>query len=211
MKKKLLIFPLGGNGLEALDCLGDEFELLGFIDDDAQKQGVHPLGFKVYGREVIQRFPESYVLLVQGGPDNFRQRPQVLDSFEIPTERFATVIHPQACVSPLAQVGYNCVIMAGVVLTFNAKLGNHVCVLPNSVIHHDTQIGDYTLIGSQVVVAGHTIIGANSYIGSNSSIINNITVGDQVLVGLGSNVIRSISSGMKIAGNPAKPLGNSKG
>ncbi|MCK7470637.1 MAG: hypothetical protein MZU95_07475 [Desulfomicrobium escambiense] len=30
---RLLIFPCNGNGLEALDCLGDAFRCIGFIDD----------------------------------------------------------------------------------------------------------------------------------------------------------------------------------
>lgn len=205
-KQKLLIFPLGGNGLEALDCLDDFWELIGYIDDDPAKQGKHSLGFSVFSREALQQFPDAQLLAVQGSPTSFRNRKQVIDSFKIPVERFATVIHPRANVSKHAQIGYNCLLMAGVTLTFNAKLCNHVCILPNSVVHHDTQIGDYTLLGSNVVVAGHTSIGANCYVGSRTSIINGITVGENTLVGMGSNVIRNIESNAKVVGNPVKYL-----
>ena len=38
-RKKLVIFPYNGNGIEALDCINDdEFELIGFIDDDKNKK-----------------------------------------------------------------------------------------------------------------------------------------------------------------------------
>jgi len=205
-KQPLLIFPLGGNGLEALDCMGDQWELVGYIDDDPQKQGKHPLGFEVFSRDALQQFPEAQLLAVQGGPDNFLRRKQIIQAFEISPERFATVIHPRANLSKHAQVGYNCLLMAGVTLTFNAQLKNHICVLPNTVIHHDTCIDDYTLIGSQVVVAGHTTIGENCYIGSRSSVINNITIGKSTLVGMGSNVIDSVKPHSKVVGNPAKYL-----
>ncbi|OJJ23545.1 acetyltransferase [marine bacterium AO1-C] len=205
-KNKLLIFPLGGNGLEALDCLGDYWELIGYIDDDSQKQGRHPLGFNVFSRDALLQFPDAQLLAVQGGPDNFRKRKQVIEDFDVPMERFATVIHPSANLSKHVKIGYNCLLMAGVTLTFNAHIENHVCVLPNSVIHHDTHIGNYTLIGSNVVVAGHTSIGENCYIGSRSSIINNITIGESTLVGMGSNVIDHVRANAKVAGNPAKYL-----
>ena len=32
MKKKLLIFPFNGNGLEALDCIDKNYEFIGFVD-----------------------------------------------------------------------------------------------------------------------------------------------------------------------------------
>jgi hypothetical protein len=37
--RPLLIFPCNGNGLKALDCLGDANELIGFVDDTPEKQG----------------------------------------------------------------------------------------------------------------------------------------------------------------------------
>ena len=37
--RPLLIFPCNGNGLEALDCLGDAYRCVGFVDDTPEKQG----------------------------------------------------------------------------------------------------------------------------------------------------------------------------
>jgi UDP-perosamine 4-acetyltransferase len=96
--------------------------------------------------------------------------------------------------------------MAGVVITSNAKIGDHVCILPNSVVHHDSIVENYSLVGSGVVIAGGTVVHQNCYIGSRSSLINGITVGEFTLVGMGSNVVSSIESHSVIVGNPAKPL-----
>ena len=65
--------------------------------------------------------------------------------------------------------------MAGVVVTSNARIGDHVCILPNTVMHHDVTIGDRCLIGSNVTIAGGVALGENCYIGSGSSIMNGIT------------------------------------
>lgn len=204
--KQLLIFPFNGNGLEALSCLGDTFEFIGFMDDTPEKQGHNALGFQVYSRKALQDFPEALVLAVPGSPLSYLGRQPVIESLGIPAERFATVVHPKADVSGLAKIGKNTLIMSGAVLTSNCIIGNHVCILPNTVIHHDSQIGDYCLLGSNVTVAGNTSIGNTCYIGSGTSIINGIHIGEKTLIGIGSNVIRSIGPELKAVGNPARLL-----
>lgn len=204
--KELFIFPFNGNGLEALNCLTEEYRFIGFIDDTPSKQGKHDLGFEVFSRAVIKDFPEAQILAVPGSPQTFIQRHEHIASLQLPIERFATIIHPRASISPISRIGYNVLIMAGVVLTSNCTIGNHVCILPNTVVHHDSVIGDYTLVGSNVTVAGYTTIGKNCYVGSGTSIINGIVIGDYTLIGMGSNVIKSIPANSKIVGNPARAI-----
>lgn len=207
MRKKLIIFPFNGNGLEALDCIDDKkFEFIGFVDDTKEKQEKQINGFRVFSRDLILKNPDAKILAVPGSPNSYKVRDKIIESLNLSPERFATVIHPKASVSNLAVIGHNVLLMAGVVITSNATIGNHVCILPNTVIHHDDRIGDYTLIGSNVTIAGYSEIGAFCYIGSGSRIINNITIGDGCLIGMGSNVIRSFSNNSKIVGNPARAL-----
>ncbi len=203
---KLLIFPFNGNGIEALDCLGTNFELIGFVDDTKEKQGKHNLGFEVFPRTAINLYPEARVLAVPGSPISFRFRRQIIEGLQVPESRFATVIHPKSVISPLVKVGYNVLIMAGVVVTSNGVIGNHICILPNTVIHHNAVIGDYTLIGSNVTIAGSTKIGNNCYIGSGSSIINGVEIGSGTIIGLGTNVIKSLPDNSKVVGNPARKI-----
>ena len=204
--RKLLIFPCNGNGLEAVDCLSTEFELIGFVDDTPEKQGASPSGIPVFGREAFSRFADAMVLAVPGSPTSFHLRDKIVTGLGLDQNRFATVIHKAASVSPRAKLGKNVLLMAGVVITGNAKVEDHVCVLPNTVIHHDSIIGEWSLLGSNVTIAGYTTVGKSCYIGSGSSVINGISLGDKCLVGMGSNVIRSVEPGSRIAGNPARKL-----
>jgi len=204
--ESLLIFPFNGNGREALDGLGAQFNCIGFVDDTPEKQGMSDTGIPVFGREAFQRFPEARVLAVPGGPSSFKTRMQIIQHLGLSKERWATVIHPAAVVSPRATIGKNVLIMAGAVITSNAKLEDHVCILPNTVVHHDAVIGEGSLVGSSVVIAGQVSIGNNCYIGSGSNIRNNITVGTGALVGLGSNVVKDVEAGAIVAGNPARNL-----
>jgi sugar O-acyltransferase (sialic acid O-acetyltransferase NeuD family) len=202
----LFIFPFNGNGLEALSCIGKDYNFLGFIDDTPEKKGKHPMGFTVYGREILQDNKQAKVLAVPGSPVSFLVRKDIIEGLGLDQHRFATLIHPKADVSNLAQVGFNTLIMSGVVLTSNCVLGNHVCVLPNTVIHHDAVIEDFCLVGSNVTIAGSTRIKKNCYIGSGSSVINGISIGEGSMIGMGSTVIRELPGACKAVGNPARIL-----
>jgi sugar O-acyltransferase (sialic acid O-acetyltransferase NeuD family) len=200
----LLIFPCNGNGIEALDCIGEAYEVLGFIDDSADKQGAEVHGYPVFDRGALTRFEKARVLAVPGSPTSYLNRRQAIEGLGIDGERFARVVHPCTHVSPRAKLGLNVLVMAGVVITSNAVVGDHVCILPNTVVHHDCVIGAWTLIGSSVTIAGAVRVGRNCYIGSGASIMNGVTVGDEALVGLGANVIRNVPAAVKVAGNPAR-------
>jgi sugar O-acyltransferase (sialic acid O-acetyltransferase NeuD family) len=203
-KKKLVIFPFNGNGIEALDCISlDDYELLGFVDDDPKKMSEQ---FEIFSREILQDYKEIVVLAVPGSPASFRKRAEIINSLHIERSRYITAIHQKATIGRNVKIGVNCLIMAGVVLTSNAWLNDHVCVLPNSVIHHDAVVDDYTLIGSNVVVAGGTTIGKSCYVGSGTNIINGINIGNLSLIGLGSNILKSVTGNSKMVGNPARDL-----
>ena len=187
-----------------MDCVDfDIYDFLGFVDDNKSKKSAQ---YSLFDRSILRKYPEIFLLAVPGSPASFKERRQIITSLPIDIPRFITVIHPAASVGRNVTIGYNCMIAAGVVLTSNACIKNHVCVLPNSVIHHDVIVKDFTLIGSNVVIAGSTSVGKNCYFGSGSNIINGITVDDGCLVGLGSNITRSVAGNSKMVGNPARDI-----
>ena len=204
-KKKLLIFPFNGNGIEALDCISfDDFELIGFVDDDLQKKSDQ---YDIYTRDILKKYEEFYLLAVPGSAESFRKRKEIINSLGIKNVgRYITAIHPNASIGRNVEIGANCLIMAGVVITSNARIGDHVCILPNSIVHHDSVIGEYTLIGSKVVVAGGTFLGENCYVGSGSNIMNGLYIGNGSLIGMGSNVLSNVENNTVVAGNPARNL-----
>jgi sugar O-acyltransferase (sialic acid O-acetyltransferase NeuD family) len=204
--RPLLIFPCNGNAIEALDCLGTAYQFVGFVDDTPDKQRNGAFGHQVLPRKELEERPICQVLAVPGSPTSYSARRGLIDGLGIDVSRFARVIHPAAQISTNATIGYNVLIMAGVVVTSNAIIGNHVCLLPNTVVHHDSSIGDWSLIGTNVSVAGGVDIGENCFVGSGSSIRNGVRIGDGALIGLGSTVIHDVPASAVVAGNPARIL-----
>src|SRR5690554_1803048 len=89
----LLIFPCNGNGIEAVDCIGEAYRLIGFVDDTREKQESRTHGYPVLSRAALSEFADCDVLAVPGGPASFMERRRIIESLGIGFERFARVIH----------------------------------------------------------------------------------------------------------------------
>jgi acetyltransferase EpsM len=203
--QQLLIFPYSGTALEALDCLSDDQECIGFISDNEDHINKTFFGINVYSRDAITRFPSTFVLIVNGSPTSFKNRKSIIESLKIEDNRLISVIHPSANIGKFVKIGKNVLIMGGVTITSNARVDDHVCILSNSSVHHDTTIGAYTLIASGVTISGNVDVGENCYIGAGSCIKNNVRIAKRVLIGSGSNVVKNLEENDAIVkGNPAK-------
>jgi sugar O-acyltransferase (sialic acid O-acetyltransferase NeuD family) len=202
--EEIIIFPYSGTAIEALDCLNDNQKCIGFVSDDDNVIGKYFFGVEVCSRAIFDKFPNAKVLAVNGSPTSYLKRKEIIDSLKIEKERFCNIIHPKAIVSKNATIGYNVLIMGGVVITANACIGNHICILPNAVVHHDSSIGEYTLIAANATICGNVTVGKNCYIGAASSIKNGLSIGDNTLIGIGTNVVNDIAAGKIVKGNPAK-------
>jgi acetyltransferase-like isoleucine patch superfamily enzyme len=63
------------------------------------------------------------------------------------------------------------------------------------------------LIQEQAVTSLGIEIGEDVWIGANVGIVDGVTIGDKSIIGMGSVVTKSVTSGLKVAGNPAKEIG----
>jgi sugar O-acyltransferase (sialic acid O-acetyltransferase NeuD family) len=121
--------------------------------------------------------------------------------------KFVNIIHP------LANIGHNVQLGAGIVLapfssiTSDIKVGNHVAIGAFSNLGHDTAIGDWCQISSHCGVNGKVVLADGVFLGSHACIIPNLTVGAWAYVGAGSIVVRSVEPQVKVFGNPAAPIG----
>ena len=213
MSKKLLLFPFGGNAKESLMSVFAinekirEWDIAGFIDDDRSLHGRDCCGIKVLGgREILGQIPDAFILAVPGSPSNYLRRKDIIESLQLDTSRFATIIHPSAGIAADAIIGFNTLIMSNVVISCEVRIGNHCIILPNSVVSHDSVVEDYCCIGSNVTISGSVRIGPSCYIGSGTKMRENVSIGAGTLVGLGSNVLSDIEPGVIAVGSPAKVI-----
>lgn len=187
---------------------GAKVEFLGFAFDD-ESYGSEIAGFPIVSktREVFEKFkkyPDVKFIYQLYRPDVMRERIDLLNSYGIPLDRYATFIHPSVVVSKSSKIGHGTAIMANCVINSNAIIGNHCTVHSNSLIGHDTQIGDYNFIAAHNVIGSNNVIGNANFFGLNSTFNNYINIGSYCFVGMASNVIKGFPDATKVYGNPAK-------
>ena len=213
--KKLIILGTGGNCIDILDTVNEInehsgqtiYECIGFLDDNQDCWGKVHYGIKVLGPlNSASNYTDCLLVNGIGSPFNFWKKKDIISSTRAPLEQFATIVHPSASVSKMAELGHGTVVLQNVTIASNVNIGNHVIILPNTVISHDDSIGDYTVVTGGVSISGGVTIGNSCYLGTNSAIIGNVVVGDYCLVGMGSVVINRIEENSVVIGNPAKFL-----
>lgn len=86
-------------------------------------------------------------------------------------------------------------------------IGNSVKIDDHVFLAHNVQVGENSLIIAHAEVSGSVRIGKNVWIGPNACVLNGIEIGDEALIGLGAVVIRDVKARSRMAGNPAKVIG----
>lgn len=115
-----------------------------------------------------------------------------------------TLIHPDAEISPSADIGNGVVVRKGTIVSSDSKIGKNVILQSNVIIGHDAKIGDHCQISSFSEIAGNCDVGNEVFVGIGSFIKENTSIGDQVIVSMGSVVMKNINSGDIVMGNPAR-------
>lgn len=83
---------------------------------------------------------------------------------------FGIAWHPHSYVSDGCSIGFGTVIMAGVIIQANCKIGKHVILNTNCSIDHDCIIGDYAHIAPGATLCGNVTVGEGALVGVNVGI-----------------------------------------
>jgi sugar O-acyltransferase (sialic acid O-acetyltransferase NeuD family) len=209
----LVILGAGGFGREtaqavhAIDESGGTWRLLGFLDDDSARHGSSVDGAVIIGgRDQIRRHPGVSVVVCTGRPDDYVSRPRIVGELALPTERYATIVHPTAAVSASSSIGPGSVLLSHVALTAAVRVGAHVAIMPQVVLTHDDVVQDFATLASGVRLGGSVHVGRAAYIGAGALVREGCSVGTGALVGMGAVVTRNVPAYEVWAGVPARYL-----
>ena len=213
--KKLVILGGSGIGMIAASIANDlgNWKVLGFLND------IIPLGSKIgkYNSiEVIGRTndyekylaeDDCYFFMAYVGMQNEKSVYEKLESLQIPTYKWATLIHPTAIIPKgFCSIG-NGVLMAPLSqLSPDTTVEDNCIMLPNSFLGHDSTMKRFSHIATNGVVGANVVVGKAVHIGSNATLREKIIIGDYSLVGAGSVVLNDVPENSIVVGNPAKLL-----
>jgi len=195
--------------LEILQLVGN-YELVGLLDPKPELLDSQVLGAFVLGDDGI--LPKLYsqgvrhALIGLGGTGDTKPRRQLYEKALREGFQPVDAIHPQAVVSPSAQMGIGLNVMAGALINSAAVLGDNVIVNTGAIVEHGCIIGDHAHIATGARLASAVRVGIGAHIGVGASVRQGITIGDGAIVGAGAAVVKDVEPGAVVVGVPAQVL-----
>ena len=116
----------------------------------------------------------------------------------------ATVIHPDASVSPHAEVGEGSFVAARAVVAPGARLGRCVIVNHGAVVDHDVRVGAFTHVAPLAALGGNARIGERVLVGAGAAVLPGVRIADDIVVGAGAVVREHLDVPGIYAGVPAR-------
>ncbi|MBQ7255592.1 MAG: acetyltransferase [Oscillospiraceae bacterium] len=207
---KLLIYCAGGLGREYCDVAErvnkqeHRWDEIAFIDDAraGDYYGKKTLTFA----DVCKLDRADCEFLVANGNPSTREK--LFDKMKAEGFKGATVVDPNACVSPSATLKEGVLVSAHTLISSLSTLEENSLVLPCSVIGHDTVVGAHSFVCCDTAIGGNTKIGKRVYIGENAPVKENLTIGDDSIVSMGAVILRDVPESVIMFGNPARAMRN---
>ncbi len=200
MKKKINIIGYSGHSYVCIEvALLNDILIGGYLDIDEKSQ--NPYNLDYLGQEKNTDNKQKVFICI--ADNNIREKIYTnynnLD-FNI------NLIHPKSIISRTADIGFQTLICAGVIINSQVKIGNGCIINTGSVVEHDCILGGFSHVAPGAVLCGNVEIGNGSFIGANSVIKQGVKIGHNVTVGAGAVVINDVLDNTIVAGNPSKTL-----
>lgn len=207
----IVVFGASGFGREMIEELDQqnkltqEYNILGFIDDDLQKQGQEINGFPVVGTsEFLLNTTKKIAVLVCIGETAMRryiaEKLQTNKNLSFPNFFARNVLWNER----VTEIGQGNIISFNTVLTVNVKLGDFNYINNHCSVAHDVCIGDFVTLSPATMLAGNVTVKNDVYIGIGSAIREGRTIGENTIIGMGSVVLDNIQDNSVAFGNPCK-------
>lgn len=207
--KNIVIVGAGGLGrevawlIEDINQVKQEWNILGYLDDDETVQGNHLGKHKVIGTVDYLRDKELNVVIAIANP---LIRRKIYRKIKQTKNIFPTLIHPSVMYSDTVTFNKGVIVSAGTILTVDINLGDFSIIDRNCNIGHDTKIKDFATVLPSTTLSGNILIAKNAFIGTGTTIIQGLKIGKNSVIGAGAVVTKDIPKNCTAIGIPAKPI-----
>ncbi|RYH55641.1 MAG: acetyltransferase [Alcaligenaceae bacterium] len=201
--QRLLIIGAGGHGRAVAEAVllahsslkppAIDYIITAFLDD-AAASGQRVWEWPVWGPTsmIADCVGQVDAVLIAIGNNALRSR--LHEAVRASGMTLATVIHPDASVSPRAEISKGCALMAGSVVGPDARLGEGCIVNSGAVVDHDCVVEAFGHLGVNASMSGSSILGTGAWMQAGS------TLGYGVQVPAGT----VLAAGLTIQSQPPK-------
>lgn len=205
--QKILIIGAGGLGKEVADLIRcmNQFEIVGFLDDDPGKRGILVNQIPVLGGiEKLKELPNVQCLAIAIANPKVKKR-----LFQIAATDgflFPNLIHPSVTLGSDVMMGQGNIICAGTILSTEVCLHDFITINPHCGIGHESTLHSYSTLYWGVHIGGNTVIQSGCEFGTHSCVLQGLSITDNVVLGAGAIAVKSIEASGTYVGIPARKL-----
>jgi sugar O-acyltransferase (sialic acid O-acetyltransferase NeuD family) len=205
MAKKLIIIGAGNVGgyiSYNIDDLGD-YEVLGFLDDNAEKHGKYYYGKEVLGplSSIDEYIDDDLCVVISiANPVAKRKAADMLTSKGV---EFPNFISDKVWISKQVVLGKGIILYPGVSINYETEVQDFVIMNMNCAIGHNCTVSKYSSLAPGVNFAGFTSVGEGTDIGIGASTRQGVKVGNNCIIGGQSMLIKDIQDNTRVKGIPA--------
>ncbi len=193
----ILLYGAGGHAkvvIEGIQALGQQVKAI--FDDNPEIAILSEI--PVLCPYDAHLFPDLPLIITIGNNQIRQQKTQLI------THSYTHLIHPQAWVSPSAEVELGSVILTRALVQAQAKIGKQVILNTGAIVEHECVIQDFVHVAPGAVICGQAKVGAMTLIGANATVLPQVKIGKNCVVGAGAVVTRDIPDDSKALGVPAR-------
>ena len=201
-KEKIIFIGAGGHSKSVLESIGDNQELVGYIDD---KKTGYFCGKRIFGKKItdIEGFDEYSYFVTIGDNKARKSWFQAVKSMKL---SLTNIIDKTAIISKNVVIGCGNYIGKGVIINSGVHIGDDNILNTRSIIEHECQIGSHTHISTNSVVNGNVVVEDDVFLGSSSVVIGQLVIKKHSIVGAGAVVISDVDGDSVYVGVPAKKI-----
>ena len=212
MTQKLIIF---GSGKHALIVLNEviknyNFKEIVFFDNITRKKS---LIYKKKKFLILKKFSSANNFInkktfyfIGVGSNLIRKKIYLEIKKKLKKCKTLTIINKNSFLDEDVKIGNGSIILSGVSINFNTKIGNFCIINTNSSIDHDNIFGHFSSAGPGVNTGGSVKVGTISHLGIGSSIKDKISIGSNTIIGGGAFVNKNCKGNSTYLGVPAKQI-----
>ena len=206
MKKKILIFSAGSAGKEVfqlilnINKLQNEWEVIGYVDNDTNKIGKTIDNIKVYSTANKPKKKEIYAMC---GIMNGAIRKKIFNEEIIKNEyKLTNLIHPLVEKPKCFKTGLGNIIFGNVHISFEVDIKNFSIISNFCDLGHNLIANNYFTIMPSAIIGGNCEIGEQTLIGSGAMIHPRIKIGSNCKIGMGTLITSNIKNNTSVINYP---------
>ncbi|MGV0922718.1 acetyltransferase [Empedobacter tilapiae] len=193
----MYLYGASGHGKVIVEIAEENnINIEGFLDEDLSKS-------QLLNYPIINELPDKNIEVVISIGNNQVRKKIAEENTQF---SYPILIHPKAVISKRATIKEGTVIMTGVSINSEVRIGKHCIINTNASIDHDCIIDDFAHISPNVALAGNVEVGEGTHVGIGACVIQGVRIGKWCTIGAGAVVIKDIPDYAVAIGNPAKIL-----